>query len=394
MGQLEDVAGGPSRLVCRRDGPHPRRRREDPCNSPGPEDGPTGVARGPSDGEQVTLARICPGTAGRRPRSRRRRRTDGRDRDRRPRDHRRPADRRAGHHRRVDRLVLLPAVRLPQRVRRAARRRARRALPDPPGGRRLHDPSRCTSRTPPCWSPGSSPRRAWARSSTSCRRPGDTATDNHRLVRMVQCVRGPDELRDRRRAPVRLRPAPAPLEVTEQRRGLHGERHALTLHVVREPGDERLARSRRRGDGDVHATLDLVAGEIRGVVLESAADGPPREIRVARSARCSTRRSRSGGRGWPVDLHRPVAGDGPALGDHAEADDLRADRRPGGRAHRGAARAGRRRAQLGLPLHLGARRLVLGARAAAARHGRGGRAVRHLAGRPDPGAGRAATAAR
>ena len=62
-----------------------------------------------------------------------------RDRDRRPRAHRRPADRRAGHHRRVDRLVLLPPVRLAQRVRRPARRRARRALPDPPGRRRLHD---------------------------------------------------------------------------------------------------------------------------------------------------------------------------------------------------------------------------------------------------------------
>jgi len=34
-------------------------------------------------------------------------------------------------------------------------------------------------------------------------------------------------------------------------------------------------------DEDLHASLDLVAGEIRGMVLESAADGPPQAMRVA-----------------------------------------------------------------------------------------------------------------
>ena len=77
-------------------------------------------------------------------------------------------------HRRLDRLVLLPAVRLAQRVRRPARRRAGRPLPDPPGRDRRTRPSRCTSRTPPSWSPGSSPRTASARSSTSCRPPART----------------------------------------------------------------------------------------------------------------------------------------------------------------------------------------------------------------------------
>ena len=58
----------------------------------------------------------------------------------------------------------------------------------------------------------------------------------------------------------------------------------LTLHVVREPDDERLAQARIE-DGDVHASAShLVAGQMRGVVLESAADGPPREIRVAEIA--------------------------------------------------------------------------------------------------------------
>ena len=54
----------------------------------------------------------------------------------------------------------------------------------------------------------------------------------------------------------------------------------------------------------------------------------------------------------------------------------------------GTARAGRRRAQLGLPLHLGPRRLVLGLRAAGHGLHRGGRRVRQLAARPGRRAGR------
>jgi len=34
-----------------------------------------------------------------------------------------------------------------------------------------------------------------------------------------------------------------------------------------------------------------------------------------------------------IELYRPVAGDGQPVGDHAEADDLRADRRAGRRAY-------------------------------------------------------------
>ena len=67
---------------------------------------------------------------------------------RRPRADRRPADRRAGDHGRIDRLVLLSPVRLAERLRRAARPRARRLLPGPGDRRRRHQPGSCTSRTP------------------------------------------------------------------------------------------------------------------------------------------------------------------------------------------------------------------------------------------------------
>jgi GH15 family glucan-1,4-alpha-glucosidase len=109
---------------------------------------------------------------------------------------------------------------------------------------------------------------------------GTTATDDHRLVRMVQCVRG--------RMSLEMDVAPRfdygrqthRVQVTDQGVVFTANGSTLTLHVVREPGDEHKARVDVQ-DADVHATLDLEAGEIRGVVLESAAEGPPREMRVA-----------------------------------------------------------------------------------------------------------------
>jgi GH15 family glucan-1,4-alpha-glucosidase len=109
---------------------------------------------------------------------------------------------------------------------------------------------------------------------------GSAATDNHRLVRMVQCVRGEmsfdidvaprfDYGRHAHRT-----------EATENGVVFTANGSTLTLHVVREPDDEHKA-SVRIDDQDLHASLELVAGEVRGLVLESAAPGPPREIRVA-----------------------------------------------------------------------------------------------------------------
>jgi GH15 family glucan-1,4-alpha-glucosidase len=107
-----------------------------------------------------------------------------------------------------------------------------------------------------------------------------TATDDHRLVRMVQCVRGAmtfaidvEPRFDYGRHPHRA-------EVTDDGVTFAANGSKLTLHVVREPGDEHKARVTVQ-DGDLHSTLDLTAGELRGMVLESAAGGPPRSIRPA-----------------------------------------------------------------------------------------------------------------
>ena len=84
----------------------------------------------------------------------------------------------------------------------------------------------------------------------------------------------------------------------------------------------------------------------------------------------------------PVGLQGALARDGAALRADAEAAHLRADRRAGRGAHDVAARADRRRAQLGLPVHVDPRRRVLAVRAAAARLRRGGGGVHGVADRP------------
>ena len=43
----------------------------------------------------------------------------------------------------------------------------------------------------------------------------------------------------------------------------------MTLHIVREPDDARLAQVTSTEDGDVHAELALEAGQLRGLVLDT-----------------------------------------------------------------------------------------------------------------------------
>ena len=109
---------------------------------------------------------------------------------------------------------------------------------------------------------------------------GTTATDNHRLVRMVHCVRGEMSFEVEVAPRFDYGRVPHRTQVSESGVVFAANGSTLTLHVVREPQDEHKARV-DVADQDVHASLTLVAGELRGVVLESAADGPPREIRVA-----------------------------------------------------------------------------------------------------------------
>lgn len=111
---------------------------------------------------------------------------------------------------------------------------------------------------------------------------GTTVTERHRLVRMVRCVRGSMTFE--------IVVAPR-FDYGRQGHRLHIAEHGavfaaqdgseLTVHSVREPGDDRLLDVLTDLQNDLHLKLTLQAGEQRGLVLEWAADGPPREMRLA-----------------------------------------------------------------------------------------------------------------
>jgi GH15 family glucan-1,4-alpha-glucosidase len=109
---------------------------------------------------------------------------------------------------------------------------------------------------------------------------GRERTDHHRIVRMLRCVRG------RIRFEIAVSPRFGYGRLAHRsRRTEHGAvftagPHAMTLHTVREPGDARLAHVRADA-GDLHATLELTAGQLRGLVLETGVGDSPREIRPA-----------------------------------------------------------------------------------------------------------------
>jgi GH15 family glucan-1,4-alpha-glucosidase len=110
---------------------------------------------------------------------------------------------------------------------------------------------------------------------------GGAATTRHRLVRMVRCVRGAMTF-DITIAP-RFDYGREPCEVhlTEDGAVFEGARTTMTVHLVREPDDERTARTRVEPNGDVHAEVRLGAGQVRGLVVETGSAGPPYQVREA-----------------------------------------------------------------------------------------------------------------
>ncbi|MFJ3643925.1 glycoside hydrolase family 15 protein [Streptomyces sp. NPDC090108] len=115
---------------------------------------------------------------------------------------------------------------------------------------------------------------------------GTTATDRHRLVRLVRCVRGTMTF------DVEIAPR---FDYGRVKHQLHITPHGavfaaddgteLTVHPVREPDDDRLADVLMDRDADLQVTLTLTAGQQRGLVLETGATEPPREIRRAEHER-------------------------------------------------------------------------------------------------------------
>ncbi|WP_026421684.1 glycoside hydrolase family 15 protein [Actinokineospora inagensis] len=107
------------------------------------------------------------------------------------------------------------------------------------------------------------------------------ATTRHRLIRMVRCVRGEVDFEVEVAPRFDYGRKPHTAHLTESGAVFESDDLTLTAHAVREPGDEPLAKVAVLDNGDVLGRLTLRAGQVRGIVLESDSDGPPRTIRVA-----------------------------------------------------------------------------------------------------------------
>lgn len=108
-----------------------------------------------------------------------------------------------------------------------------------------------------------------------------TPTDNHKLVRMVRCVRGQITFELDLMPRFNYGRRPHTTHILADGAVFDGGEIALTLHAVREPDDARLARLEIAEGGHLHGSITLEAGQVRGLVLESGARTPPRMIRVA-----------------------------------------------------------------------------------------------------------------
>ncbi|MFF5923322.1 glycoside hydrolase family 15 protein [Streptomyces flavochromogenes] len=109
---------------------------------------------------------------------------------------------------------------------------------------------------------------------------GSTATDRHRIVRMLRCVRGSMTFEGEIAPRFDYGRKPHELHISEEGALFVSEGLALAVHAVREPQDERLLSVLPGASDDLRFSLTLRAGQQRGLVMESAPGGPPREIRL------------------------------------------------------------------------------------------------------------------
>ncbi len=110
---------------------------------------------------------------------------------------------------------------------------------------------------------------------------GSTEAAEHRIVRMVRCVRG--EMTFSIEIAPRFDYGREPHEVHLSEDGVvfQGARTAMRVDFVREPDDPRLGVGGVTEDGNVRAELSLTAGQMRGIVLVAGSGGPTRAVRVA-----------------------------------------------------------------------------------------------------------------
>ena len=280
---------------------------------------------------------------------------------------RRHPDRSPRRRRRVDRLALRPPLRLRRVLRRAPRRRVPRALaasrPPPAVGRPAGPYRDGTLVLETEWDTPEghgADRRLHARAGPE-HRPGARRRGRERARADAHGVHRPLRLRQHRSVGALARRAPSASSRDRPR-------CCLTTPVRVEGHDYRHT-----------AEFTVEAGRARAVRarLVPVVRGPAAARRRVRGHRSHDRVLAGVERA--IDLRRRLARCRAALAHHAEGAHLRADRRHRGRADHVAARVDRRRAQLGLPLLLAARRDVHALLADDRRLHRGGVRVPRLA---------------
>ena len=107
------------------------------------------------------------------------------------------------------------------------------------------------------------------------------ATDQHRIVRLVRCVRGQMTFALDIAPRFDYGREPHETHLSEDGIVFRGSRTSMTVNLVREPEDERLAQANVDAQGDAHAEVTLRAGQMRGLILETGSEGPARQFRVA-----------------------------------------------------------------------------------------------------------------
>ncbi|MFF1876337.1 glycoside hydrolase family 15 protein [Leifsonia sp. NPDC058230] len=105
-----------------------------------------------------------------------------------------------------------------------------------------------------------------------------TPSEDHRLVRLIRCVRGTISF-DIEVAPrFDYGRTPHQLTIAEDGATFVAGGTTLTLSVIRDPDDERLGIVERVGAADLHVSISLSEGQTRGVVVETGTDEAPRAV--------------------------------------------------------------------------------------------------------------------
>lgn len=114
---------------------------------------------------------------------------------------------------------------------------------------------------------------------------GEAASERHRLVRIVRCVRGSMEF-DLDIAP-RFDYGRRSHQVTigDGVATFTSDETVVTLSLIRDPGDARLATIDNATEGDLRASVRLEEGQLRGIILETGPTQAPGVVPVAEARR-------------------------------------------------------------------------------------------------------------